>query len=287
MLVQASAQAGGSSPASGQTADPSGMVQIPAGEYWMGRTHTWFYDQIDWLADAFKDDRPSHVVFLDAFYMDKYEITNTEYEAFVLATGRAKPWHWSGSLGKITAGQEKWPVYNVTWDDAAAYCAWVGKRLPTEAEWEKAARGGLDRKLYPWGDEVTGIKGQGGGRRGGEGSTPPPPKLARWGFPNGPAPVGSYPPNGYGLFDMTGNVYEWVSDWYDADYYAISPEKNPEGPETGLYKILRGGGWSSGEGVPASATAGRNVLGVHYRNYAPKSQVSNAFGFRCVKSADK
>ncbi len=254
------------------------MVLIPSGPFWMGRTHMFLFDELSWTARARLDDQPAHRISIDAFYIDKYEVTNADYALFVQATGRRTPWHWA--KGQITPGQERWPAYNVDWNDAASFCAWAGKRLPTEAEWEKAARGGLDRNLYSWGNEIGETNGSAGEEGGGARQT----KLARYGFPNGPAPVGSYKPNGYGLYDVTGNVWEWVSDWYTRDYYVISPLNNPGGPEDGTYKVIRGGGWSNEDD---QRTGQRSLLGVHYRNYAPPSQTSDAFGFRCARSVER
>jgi formylglycine-generating enzyme required for sulfatase activity len=246
------------------------------------------------------DDQPARPVFVDAFYMDKYEVTTTDYARFVEATRSSKPWNWKD--GKVNPGQEKWPVYNVNWNDAVAYCTWAGKRLPTEAEWEKAARGGLDKKLYAWGDTFEAeAKDESAAASGpvpaavpaaapaavpaatADGNRPARKtiKLARYGFPNGPVAVGSFPPNGYGLFDVTGNVWEWIADWYAQDYYPIAPSKNPRGPETGKYRVLRGGGWATSE----EGGGQRTLLGVHYRNYAPGDQTSNVVGFRCAKDA--
>jgi len=261
----------------------AGIVLIPAGDFWMGRNHFFLFDELNWTLRPRLDDRPVHQLSMDAFYMDKYEVTNAEYERFTEAAKHEKPWHWPG--GKVTQEMQKKPVYNVSWFDADAYCKWAGKRLPTEAEWEKAARGGLDRKLYWWGDDLL-------PQRYFDGQAPPPPAgddaketkqppRGRWGAPNGPADVGSYPANGYGLYDVTGNVWEWVSDWYDKDYYLETPDKNPQGPESGKYKVARGGGWSSTEDLPQ-----RSILGVHYRNYADPSDKSNVLGFRCAKPAE-
>src|SRR2546425_8482764 len=138
-------------PAAAQTAAPEGMVLIPAGKFWMGRAFSIFLDSGDLLARDKMDDRPANNIYLDTFYVDKYEVTNADYAKFLqTATGTKPPWHWS--KGQIPDGKEKLPVYNVNWFEATAYCKWAGKRLPTEAEWEKAARGGLDRNHYAWGD---------------------------------------------------------------------------------------------------------------------------------------
>ena len=125
----------------GQSAPPdatSNMVSIPAGEFWMGRTQLTPNDAMDWWERDRVDDRPVHVVYVDSFYLDKTEVTNEDYARFAQATGHRKPYHWIG--GAFDKGKGKYPIYNVSWDDAVAYCTWVGKRLPTEAEWERAAR---------------------------------------------------------------------------------------------------------------------------------------------------
>jgi formylglycine-generating enzyme required for sulfatase activity len=187
------------------------------------------------------DDMPAHLVHLDAFSIDKYEITNSDYSRFTQATGYRKPYHWL--KGIVPSGEEKFPVYNVSWDDATAYCTWAGKRLPTESEWEKAARGNTDRLRYPWGDQLApnaagGARGAApsGARGGGGGGT----RMAHYGYPEGPIAVGSFPPNGYGIYDMVGNIAEWVQDWYAQNYYSVSPERNPQGPSKGLYRVVRG-----------------------------------------------
>lgn len=245
-----------------------GMVKIPAGEFWMGRSQNWLLDELGMHLRARLDDQPVHLVYVDVYWMDKYEVTNQDYARFVEATGHRKPFHWIG--GKLPAGQEKFPVYNVTWDDALAYCKFVGKRLPTEAEWERAARGGVEKAMFPWGARL----GPGGRGRPAE-SDSETTKPARYGYPDGPVAVGSYAPNGFGLYDVTGNVWEWVSDWYEQNYYSVSPDRNPRGPETGLYRVIRGGGWSDND---------ERILALHYRNFTNQSLLSNTVGFRCARS---
>ena len=185
---------------------PEGMVLIPAGEFQMGSN------------TGSSDEKPVHTVYVDAFYMDKYEVTNAQYAAFLNAKG-LKGWYLinmeSGPIRyfnqkfQVRRGYENHPMFGVTWEGAMAYAAWVGKRLPTEAEWEKAARGGLIGKEYPRGNTVDTDKAN---------------YIER--FEN-TRTVGSYPPNGYGLYDMAGNVLEWCLDKYDSEFYANSPKKNP------------------------------------------------------------
>jgi len=133
-------------PLAAQTAAPEGMVQIPAGQFWMGRDHSTEQEASNKMPRGWRDDRPANHIQLDAFYIDKYEVTNADYAKFLQATGGKAPWHWP--QGKIPNGEEKLPAANVNWFEATAYCKSVGKRLPTEAEWEKAARGGMDRQTY-------------------------------------------------------------------------------------------------------------------------------------------
>ena len=254
-----------------------GMSVIPGGQFWMGKPIVFLFDELDWTARDRLDDLPLHKVVVDTFYMDKYEVTQADYAKFAAATGHKLPWDWKD--GKIRPGRDKWPMYNVSWDDAVAYCSWAGKRLPTEAEWEKAARGGLDRKLYSWGDESGVLSSSDNDNRYGPVSGG---KRARFGD-SSPTNVGTFPPNGYDLYDVTGNVWEWVSDWYARDYYAVSPGANPKGPETGKYKVLRGGGFSVNDPAQVSDTS---VMGAHYRNYAEPSIVTIGFGFRCAKSGE-
>lgn len=250
----------------------SDMVLIPAGEFWMGRFHMWLLDELGMHLRLRLDDQPAHLVRLDDYFIDKNEVTNEDYARFLQATGHRKPFHWV--KGEYSEGEEKYPVYNVSWDDAEAYCKWIGKRLPTEAEWEKAARGGRERTMFPWGDELTpgGARGR-GVNEGIEGDALA--KRARYGAPNGPTKVGSYAPNGYGLHDMIGNVAEWVADWYNRTYYSVTPDSNPEGPQSGLYRVSRGAGWSVSD---------ERILAASYRNYVNPEHRSNAIGFRCAKT---
>jgi len=244
--------------------DVSKMILIPAGEFEMGSS----------VGDA--DERPVHTVNIDAFYIDMYEVTNAQYKEFVDATSHESPVYWKYS----NFNEPDQPVVGVTWDDANAYTKWAGKRLPTEAEWERAARGGLIGKKYAWGDS----------------STPPPGAgnfadetskkvFKKWDVINGyddgfshPAPVGCFDPNGYGVCDMMGNVWEWCADWYDSGYYSKSSKDNPKGPATGQEHVLRGGSWFSD----------KDYLRVSNRyNYNPSYTMKEAanIGFRCAKDA--
>ena len=251
-------------PTAAQTQAPEDMVEIPAGEFWMGRSYANRYDATDNLPRAFRDDRPANVVYLDAFYLDIYEVTNADYARFLVATGGQAPWHWRD--GKFRDGLDRQAVSNVNWFEANAYCMTSGKRLPSEAEWEKAVRGGLDRKIYTWDDTVV------------------PDEYRPKYIADGPvaialnqaADIGSYPPNGYGLHDMIGNVIEWTNDWYERGYYAFMPKRNPQGPESGVLKSVRGGGWAE-----SRRRAGK--LANHYRNYSDPELRGLAIGFRCAQ----
>ncbi len=196
------------------------------------------------------DERPAHTVTLNPFYIDICEVTVGQYTVFLGATGRKKPAFWHPELDRPDD-----PVVGVTWHDAAAYAAWAGKRLPTEAEWEFAARGGASGTPFPWGDD-------------------PDPRHANFAS-SGIAPVKRFPANGYSIHDMAGNVWEWCSDWYDATYYQVSPASNPQGPSIGTLKILRGGAWYSNE----------DQIRIANRYYALPDSRSFHTGFRCAKSA--
>jgi formylglycine-generating enzyme len=209
--------------------DGAPMILVPAGPFPMGVPPG---DR-----DGGRDEYPRHQVNLDAFYIDRYEVTNGRYRQFVNATGHRLPQHpanpartlWKGNQVSDTVAER--PVVNVDWHDAAAYCAWAGKRLPTEAEWEKAARGTDDRR-FPWGNVEPTAKHLNFNQR--------------WIGEKTLMPVGSYEAgkSPYGAYDMAGNVWEWVADWYDPVYYEKSPGKNPVGPESGTDKVLRSSGWA-------------------------------------------
>ena len=188
--------------------------------------------------DGGRDEYPRHEVFLDSFVIDQFEVTNGRYFEFVKSTGHRAPQNptnptrnlWQGD--SITESLADRPVINVDWFDADAYCKWAGKRLPTEAEWEKAAKGTSDRR-FVWGNVEPTAKHLNYNQR--------------WIGEKTLMPVGSYEAgkSPYGAYDMAGNVWEWVNDWYDARYYEKSPERNPKGPETGLKKVIRGAGWQN------------------------------------------
>jgi formylglycine-generating enzyme required for sulfatase activity len=237
--------------------DGAPMVLIPAGEFTMGSREE------DKGVD--NDERPAHRVNLDAFYIDQYEVTNSRYAKFFQKTKRAAPEYWSEQVLKQHGNK---PVVGVDWSDASAYCAWAKKRLPTEAEWERAARG-TDQRLYPWGD------------------TTPDRSLANldnccdFKYHSALTEVGSLGrgKSPYGVYDMAGNVWEWVADWYDESYYIKSPERNPNGPSQGILRVVRGGAWTSN---PVSVrSAFRDKLSPSYRRAAQDGDL----GFRCAKDA--
>ncbi|MBI3356183.1 MAG: formylglycine-generating enzyme family protein [Nitrospirae bacterium] len=228
----------------------SPMMMIPEGMFAMGADGT----------QALEDERPLHRVWLDAVSMDLHEVTTAQYAAFLAAEHHEAPWRWE--MVNLSLHGDR-PVIGVDWHDADAYCRWKGKRLPTEAEWEKAARG-TDGQLYPWGNQV------------------PTKELAnfalgaRFSYSQVLMPVRSYEQgkSSYGLYQMAGNVWEWVQDWYAANYYETSPDRNPPGPEQGQFKVLRGGSWAD---LPKYLlTYGRFKLPPETRN--------SYTGFRCAKS---
>ncbi len=267
------------------------MVLVPAGEFWMGSDAT----EVERFKEARKKggtaestckqwgerEAPRHRVTLDAFYLDRYEVAIGLFERFVRATGHRTTaeregdgrvfqqkdgkWQWdmvSGVSwrspdGSGTPGDATHPVVQVSWHDAEAYCKWAGKRLPSEAEWEKAARG-TDGRRYPWGEAWDAAKANGDMAV----------KTTR--------PIGSYPGgvSPYDVHDMAGNVLEWVADWLNEDYYQRSPERNPRGPDSGQYRVLRGGSWNTFAINVRSSSRG-NAVTPDYR--------SNVVGFRCAR----
>jgi formylglycine-generating enzyme required for sulfatase activity len=196
------------------------LIGIPAGWFLMG-------------SDAGQDsEKPMHRIWVDEFLLAACQVTNREYDRFLRATNLSAPRFWSDP----TFNHPEQPVVGVSWQEATSCCEWLsastGKtfRLPTEAEWERAARGGCESALFPWGDT-------------------PPQSLPNYAnrcaayWKTGPEPVGGFEANAYGLYNMCDNVHEWCSDWYAPDYYAVSPERNPRGPETGGRRASRGGSW--------------------------------------------
>ncbi|HEV8573592.1 MAG TPA: formylglycine-generating enzyme family protein [Dehalococcoidia bacterium] len=230
-------------------------VLIPAGPFGMGADN------------GRPDERPVHRVTLSALRMAVLPVTNEDYAAFLSVTGHERPRFWDDTA---FSGPRQ-PVVGVSWYDAVAYCDWLSGvhgmrfRLPTEAEWEKAALGGVDGAKYPWGDEP--FNGEGGRFK----------QEATW-------EVGAAPPNGYGLIDIGFNVHEWCSDWYDPAYYAVSPEHDPQGPPSGARaaphlperKASRGGAWR--HAVKVSRCAARSSIPPEYRY--------NDYGFRVVQVVD-
>ncbi|MBX3000992.1 MAG: formylglycine-generating enzyme family protein [Caldilineaceae bacterium] len=224
-------------------------VTIPAGEFLRGSDKS--KD-----SSASDSETPQRRIYLSEYQIARVPVTNAQYKAFIDATDHRKPEHWEG--GEIPRGKTDHPVVYVTWHDAMAFCTWAGVRLPTEAEWEKAARG-ADGRIYPWGNQ------------------PPDAKRCNFGGNVGDTtPVGSYPAGAspYGVLDMAGNVWEWVNDWYQSNYYSVSPGSNPQGPDMGISRVLRGGSWIGNV----------NVVRSTYRSYYLPGDWFDFIGFRCVRS---
>ena len=245
------------------------MMRIPAGKFQMGSSHI----------DADADENPVHQVYVDTFYIDKYEVTNAQYKRFVDANPQwqkariAPHWHdgnylYEWNRNTYPPGKGDHPVRYVNWHGAVAYAQWVGKRLPTEAEWEKAARGGFEEYTYPWGDTMDFNKTNLNNRVGDT------------------TPVGQYPANGYGLHDMCGNIREWCLDQWDARFYNASPLNNPVAGESVLHilsnfrsvetlRVLRDGSWANSPKKSRIAN----------RNKRPPTTANRVIGFRCARSA--
>jgi len=243
--------------------DGSEMMLIPAGSFEMG----------DHFNEAYVDELPVHTVTLDAFYMDTHEVTVGQFREFVNQSGYQWEGEWTtiwDSVAKYSPGDD-YPIVYVDWNNAMAYAEWAGKRLPTEAEWEYAARGGVAGKRYPWGNEITHDDANYSGTGGKD--------VWEGGSNGGTAPVGSFAANGYGLYDMAGNVWEWCQDWYDENYYSVSPAKNPSGPSTGFEtderRVKRGGSWDSSPFAPTP-------LRLAIRGYGSQGRRTYSCGFRCV-----
>jgi formylglycine-generating enzyme required for sulfatase activity len=279
------------------------MVRVPDGEFLMGTA-----DPDGYPTDG---EGPVRAVRLSSFWIDPTTVSNAQFVAFVEATryrtdaerfgwsyvfagllpddlpetrGVAQaPWwrqvfgaDWSHPEGPQSdlQGRLDHPVVHVSWRDAAAYSRWVGKRLPTEAEWECAARGGLEQKRFPWGDELT----PGGEHRMNvwQGRFPVQNTLEDGYF--GTAPVDAFPPNGYGLYNMTGNVWEWCADWFHPTFHGSGPRRNPRGPRSGTHRVMRGGSY-----LCHHSYCRRYRVAARSAN-TPDSSTGN-LGFRCARDA--
>ena len=236
--------------ADAQTFDQPAMVFIQGGSFNMGSNN------------GMSIEKPVHAVTINSFNIGKYEVTVVEYKAFCKATGHSMPTTFSLKVGRWN---DMHPMRDVSFDDATAYCNWlsdmsnVNYRLPTEAEWEYAARGGNQSRgyIYSGSDDLDEVG---------------------WNIDNSGKEthsIGRKKPNELGIYDMTGNVWEWCSDWYDGNYYAYSPASNPKGPTSGDHRVLRGGSWS----FPASICR----VAMRY-DYSPADYLASSFGFRVVSS---
>jgi sulfatase modifying factor 1 len=224
------------------------MMRIPEGWFWMG------------CETGRDDEKPVHRVWVDGFELAAHQVTNAEYAGFLAATNCAPP----PCSADPNFNHSKMPVVAVSWHEAGAYCGWLSRatgkhyRLPTEAQWERAARGGAEGLLYPWGDA---------------GPDGVPDYAKRWKL--GPEPVGMYAPNAYGLSNLGDNVHEWCADWYDDGYYSRTSERNPQGPAGGSRRASRGGSWR--HHIKVTRTAARSSI-------PPEFQYAD-YGFRVARSA--
>ena len=295
-------------PASGGAAQrpgpADGMIRIDGGSFWMGNDGD----------DGFPADGegPAHEVRLRPFFLDRTAVSNADFDAFVADTGHrteaevvgwsfvfhlllprdfpptravaCAPWWrqvegacWRQPEGAGSSIGERMdhPVVHASWNDAMAYARWAGKRLPTESEWELAARGGLSRALYPWGNELT---PDGEHRCNIWQGRFPIDNTCEDGF-LGTAPVTSFPPNGYGLHNMAGNVWEWCADWFSPTYYQESPRTDPEGPRSGTARVIRGGSY-----LCHASYCNRYRVAARSQN-TPDSSTGH-MGFRCARDAE-
>ena len=234
---------------------PAGMVPVAAGWFLMGSD-----SQLDRASGP--QEFPQHRVYLGPFEIDIYEVSNVDYLRFVLATGTDWPKFWRERPFPDKTALH--PVINVSWNEADAYCRWAGKRLPTEAEWEKAARG-EDGRIFPWGNEPAGWLKSNIAHAGSKRGFKYPPLADVMRYDKGVSP--------YGVYQMAGNVSEWVSDWFDHEYYQRHLSDNPMGPAVGELKVFRGGSWN--EDPEVARSAGRNAGAPDYRSYL--------IGFRCAR----
>ena len=235
--------------------DPKETVLIPAGAFQMGCSPD--------DTECQDDEKPLHTMTLDAYRIDKYEVTNARHKECVEAGGCIPPDSAESETRFIYYGSDEYadyPVVNMNWDQADEFCKWDGGRLPTEAEWEKAKRGSEDTRIYPWGNQ------------------PPDASLLNFNENVGDTTaVGSYPTGAspYGVMDMSGNVYEWVNDWYGETWYSASPDENPTGPDSGEVGVLRGGKY--GNTIDGQAR-------ISFRNQFGKYYSFASYGFRCARS---
>jgi formylglycine-generating enzyme required for sulfatase activity len=247
--------------------DAMPMVFIPSGAFYMGGVDT----------DAQPDEKPPHNVTVSAFWMDKLEVTNGMYTLCVKATKCQPPREFQSATRKSYFGNADFtdfPVIQVSWQDASNYCQWAGRRLPTEAEWEYAARGSADYRRYPWGEQS------------------PDSNLENYDYSvRDTSKVGSYPSGAspFGILDMAGNVFEWVADFYDPNYYAGMPSQNPSGPSVavgqGLRRVIRGGSWVDAfkdQRVSNRGYASSPDLSADSKSEKYKGEANNHTGIRCA-----